>query len=431
MKKNIFVIALDDFTSKLFGTVSHAEHYRFHALIPKKKVVAAASYSMPDLLAEARQKLKDFVGPVDGIVCYWDFPATIMLPTLRQFAGLATTSNESILQCEHKYWSRTIQRQVAPEFVPRVVAFDPYCEDPLGMIDLSYPFWIKPVKAHSSALGFKINTTADFLAAIPQIKKTIGRFAIPFNYIFEQVEVPAEIAAVDGHWCLAEEIIAAENQVTLEGYVFNGEVTVYGAVDSLREEHPSSFSRYHYPSRLPSHILQQMTEIATRVMKATALDNEPFNIEFFHDPKTERITLLEINPRISKSHCPLFYLVEGSSHQEIMINMALGKKPEFPHGSGRYPMATKFMVRHYNGDARVMHIPSTKEIDFMRHEINGVSIIILVKEGQRLSDLFDQDTYSVEYANIFIGGHSEEELQHKYRRCLELLPFEFEPVTDA
>jgi len=432
MKKNIFVIALDDFTRKLFGTVHHAERYRFHSLLPKKTVVAAASYSMPDMLAEAQQKLQDFNGPIDGIVCYWDFPATIMLPTLRQFAGLPTTSNESVFHCEHKYWSRVIQRQVVPELVPGVAAFDPYSADPLGMIDLSFPFWIKPIKAHSSILGFKIETAADFHAAIPAIKKTIGRFAKPFNYLFSQVDAPAEISAVDGSWCLAEEIIAAENQVTLEGYVFNGEVTVYGPVDSLRENNPSSFSRYHYPSRLPSHVLQRMTEATIKVMTATELNNEPFNIEFYHDPQTDNISLLEINPRISKSHCPLFYLVEGASHQEIMLDLALGIKPEYPHHSGgRYPMATKFMVRHYSGDALVKRVPSDDEIYAMRHKIDGVSVVVLIKEGQRLSDFVDQDSYSFEYANIFIGGHNEEELQQKYHRCMELLPFEFVPQEDS
>jgi len=239
------------------------------------------------------------------------------------------------------------------------------------------------------------------------------------------------IAAVDGNWCLAEEIITAQNQVTLEGYIFNGEVTVYGAVDSLREEHPSSFSRYHYPSRLSSSVLRRMTEAAIRVMKATELNNEPFNIEFFHNPETDKITLLEINPRISKSHCPLFYLVEGASHQEIMLDLALGKTPGYPHGCGRYPMATKFMVRRYSGDALVKRVPSNEEIDSMRHQIDGVSIVLWIKEGQLLSDFISQDSYSFEYANIFIGGHSEEELQHKYHRCLEMLPFEFEPATNS
>lgn len=430
MKKNIFVIALDEFTNKLFGTIRQHDSYRYHSLIPSEKIIAAANYSMPDLLAEAGRKLQDFNGMVDAIVSYWDFPATLMLPTLRQAAGLPTTSTESVLRCEHKFWSRVIQREVVPDLIPRITAFDPFAKDPLGRIDLDFPFWIKPVKAHSSILGFCIESSADFQAAIPRIQKRIGRFADPFNYLFQRAEVPAEIAVVDGSYCLAEESIAAEHQCTLEGYVFNGEPRVYGVVDSLREANRSSFTRYHYPSRLPTDVQQRMIEVTLSVMRQTGLNNEPFNIEFFHDPQTGRISLLEINPRISKSHCPLFHLVEGASHQEVMLEVALGIPPEYPRGAGSYPMATKFMVRYYAGDALVRRVPRPKEIEAMQRVIDGVSVVVWVKEGDRLSDFADQDSYSFEYANIFIGGESEEDLQVKYRRCLAMLPFEFEPLPD-
>lgn len=429
MTKNIFIIALDEFTNRLFGTVHHDDLYRYHPLLPPEKIIAAANYSMPDLLAEASRTLDRFDGTVDGIVSYWDFPATLMLPTLRQAAGLPTTSTESVLRCEHKYWSRAIQREVVPEMVPKSFAFNPFDDDPLARIDLDYPFWIKPVKAHSSILGFRIESRTDFETALPEIRAGIGRFSDPFNYLFERCDVPDDIAAIDGKFCLAEEIISAENQCTLEGYVFAGEPKIYGVVDSLREENPSSFSRYHYPSRLPAEVQQRMTEVAIRVLRRTGLDNEPFNIEFFHDPQTGRISLLEINPRISKSHCPLFYLVEGASHQEVMLEVGTGVRPGYPHGKGRYQMATKFMVRRYAGDAIVRRIPRREEIEAMQRKIDGVLVVIWVKEGDRLSRFVDTDSYSFEYANIFIGGNSEEDLLDKYRRCMQLLPFEFEPVT--
>lgn len=429
MKKNIFVLALDDFTKALFGTIRQADHYCYHALLPPGKIISAANYSMPELLAEACRKIEAFNGTIDAIVSFWDFPATIMLPTLRHAAGLSTTSTESILRCEHKYWSRLIQHEVAPELIPEVAAFNPFADNPLSQIDLDFPFWIKPVKAHSSILGFRIDNQADFSAAIPQIKERIGRFSDPFNFLFERADVPPEIAAVNGNYCLAEEIISAKNQCTLEGYVYNGEPRIYGVVDSLREENPSSFSRYHYPSRLPAEVRQQMSEVAVRVIRRTGLNNEPFNIEFFHDPATGRITLLEINPRISKSHCPLFFLVDGASHQQVMVEVALGIQPEYPCNQGIYPMATKFMVRRYSGDAMVRRVPSREEIETLQREIDGVFVVVWAHEGARLSDFADTDSYSFEYANIFVGGESEEELLEKYHACMQRLPFEFEPVT--
>jgi hypothetical protein len=172
-----------------------------------------------------------------------------------------------------------------------------------------------------------------------------------------------------------------------------------------------------------------MTDVTLRVMPRTKLNNEPFNIEFFHDPETGRISLLEINPRISKSHCPLFSFVEGASHQEIMIDLALGKKPEYPHGKGRYPMATKFMVRRYSGDAIVRRVPRREEIEALQKEVDGILAVVWVKEGDRLSSFKDTDSYSFEYANIFVGGRSEEELLEKYQHCKKRLPFEFESLT--
>ncbi|NIP50341.1 MAG: ATP-grasp domain-containing protein [Gammaproteobacteria bacterium] len=385
---------------------------------------------MPDLIEEGCQKISNFKDSIDAVVCYWDFPATLLLPIFRQAAGLPTTSLESILRCEHKYWSRLIQSNVVHELVPKAVAFDPLSDDSLAQIELDYPFWIKPVKAHSSILGFRIERKEDFDRALPQIRSRIGRIAEPFNFIFNQVDVPPEIARINGNYFVAEEIISASYQCTLEGYVFNGETFVYGAVDSLREKNLSSLTRYHYPSRLPRNVLEEMVTITKQVMPATGLNNEPFNIEFFYDPDTERITLLEINPRISKSHCPLFYFVEGASHQEVMVELALGKKPNYPHGKGRFPMAAKYMVRSFSGDAVVKRVPNRDEITAAQNEIDGVLVVLWVKEGDKLSHFADTDSYSFEYANIFIGGMNEADLIDKYRRTMQKLSFEFEPMSD-
>lgn len=430
MKKNIFVLALDEFTNKLFGTIHNADKYQYHALLPPEKIIHAPNYAMSDLLDEARLKLAHFRGSVDAIVSFWDFPATLMLPILRQSAGLPTTSIESILRCEHKYWSRLVQREVAQEIIPRVVPFNPFDEEPLNQVNLSFPFWVKPVKAHSSILGFRIESSDDFYAVIPKIREGIGRFSEPFNEIFQKADTPSKVAPINGNYCIAEEIVSAKNQCTLEGYVFDGKTTIYGVVDSLREENPSSFSRYHYPSRLPKDVLEQMKDVTVRVMQRTKLNNEPFNIEFFHNPETGRISLLEINPRISKSHCPLFYFVEGASHQEVMVDLGLGCKPEYPQGKGRYSMATKFMVRRYSGDAIVRRVPSRDEIEALQKDVDGVLVVVWVKEGDRLSNVTDTDSYSFEYANIFIGGESEEELVGKYQQCMKRLPFEFESLTN-
>jgi hypothetical protein len=51
-----------------------------------------------------------------------------------------------------------------------------------------------------------------------------------------------------------------------------------------------------------------------------------------------------------------------------------------------------------------------------------------VKQGDRLSNLKDQDSYSYEVAVIFIGGETSEDLEAKYDHILNQLPLKLEPV---
>jgi hypothetical protein len=54
----------------------------------------------------------------------------------------------------------------------------------------------------------------------------------------------------------------------------------------------------------------------------------------------------------------------------------------------------------------------------------GVTVDVTVKEGDRLSELIGQDSYSYSIANIYLGAQDEAELTEKYQWCLRALPFE-------
>jgi hypothetical protein len=53
-------------------------------------------------------------------------------------------------------------------------------------------------------------------------------------------------------------------------------------------------------------------------------------------------------------------------------------------------------------------------------------VALNVSIGQRLSELLEQDSYSYELADVFIGAQDEDELLRKYERCLEILTFEID-----
>ncbi len=430
---NIFILGLDPFNAQELQSIREAESHRFVKLLGYEQVVhpEGGQVDFDALLADAEAQLRRFAGPVDAIVSYWDFPSSALAGVLRNRLGLPGPTNEAIAKCEHKYWSRLEQRAVVPDLVPAFCAVDPFAEDPLRDIALDFPYWIKPIKAHSSHLGFKIRRPEDLRLHLPQIRAKISNFGVPCDQFLGHVELPEAVRPVNGHWCIAESIISAGQQCTLEGYVCDGEVTVYGVVDSLRSGlHRSSFSRYQYPSQLPRRVQQRMIAAAAKVMTRFGYDQAPFNMEFYWERRSDRIHLLEVNSRISKSHCPLFRLVDGASHQEVMIDLALGRRPDFAQRQGRHRLAGKFMVRVYE-DGVVKRLPSQAELDRVRELFPEVRVHLLTEEGARLAHLPYQDSYSFELAEIFLGADDQPGLLEKYRRCLDILTFDVRPDRPA
>ncbi len=429
MTKNIFVVGLDPFNHRKLTPVAEKKGYAIHPLLDVNDLKQRDSLPIETLLGKAKDILRTFPGNVDAIVGYWDFPVTCMAPYLSKHMGLPAPSFESVLKCENKYWCRLEQSKVIQEH-PRFCVFNPFDGNALTKITLNYPFWIKPIKAYASQLGFRIHNAKEFQASVEKIRKGIALFADPFTFFLKQVDLPQEIAHVSGEYCLAEQIITGR-QCTLEGYVWNGEVVVYGVVDSIREPNRSTFARYEYPSRLPKHVQERMIAIARKIMTHLRYDNAPFNIEMFYDEHQDKIWLLEINPRISQSHCDLFEKVDGASHHEIMIDLALGNKPDFPHRKGAFGCAAKFFFRAHE-DGVVTSVPTEEDIERVKTLFPGTLTNIHIKTGMRPSDLLYQESYSYELGYVYMGAKNQHELLENHRKALEYLRFEIaHPETMA
>lgn len=425
--KNVFVIGLDEFNRKKLECLPEAEECRFLPALDYTEIRHVQHYDMEQLIRCARKRMKAEPGGVDAIVTYYDFPGTVMVPILAEEFGVIGPSLESVLKCEHKYWSRLEQQKVIAEHIPKFRAFDPSDEDAYHTIDLIPPFWIKPFKSFKSYLAFKVSDEYTFRTYSKVIQENLDFIQGPFSYLLETYGMPEEFVQMKES-CIAESTLGGQ-MCTLEGYVYNEEVVIYGIVDSVRELDRSSFARYEYPSALPLEIQFRMIDIARRAINALGLTRSPFNIEFFYDPTFDRINLLEINPRISQAHTDIFEKVHSTSHHRIMLQIALGIKPKPMEYNGEYPVAANCMLRVYN-PGRIIRVPDNQSIQQVEKEVPGSFVQVLVQEGQLLEDLQHQDSYSYHLANIYIGARHRMELVEKYNRCLELLPFEVEFQSD-
>ncbi|MCF8108117.1 MAG: ATP-grasp domain-containing protein [Desulfohalobiaceae bacterium] len=429
-KKNVFVVGLNDFNRSFLEQIPHASEYVFHGLLDPAEVLETYEFDIPDMVRRSCEQLKLFQKTtgesVDAVCGYMDFPVSTMLPLICKEFGTKSPSLESLLKCEHKYWSRVEQQKIIPEYIPDFVAFDPFDDQALSRINLPYPFWIKPIKSSGSFLGFRIENEEDFLAAIPQIQAQINLISDPFNYVLSQMKLPLEIAGVGGGFCMAESIIGGR-QCTQEGYSRNGQVESMGIVDSIRYENGVSFFRYEYPSTLPYKIQERMQRITETVIPAMGFDDSAFNIEYYWNREQDRIWLLEINTRVSQSHSDVFAKVDGASNQAVTVDVALGRDPAFPYQKGQFPRAAKFFWRLFE-DGIVKKVPGQEEIERVHKEMPGTVIRPQVSPGMRLSQLLEQDSYSYAICYLFIGGEDQKDLLDKYIRCQELLSFEVEPL---
>lgn len=419
MVKNIFVLGLDAGNRRRLEDLPGADEYRFHPLLSTDELLGG-EVDLADLLEKARAELAAFDGTVDAVVGYWDFPVSSMVAILCQERGLPAAPLEAVLKAEHKYWSR-VEQQKSIEQYPRfaVVGLDQRTA-PDG---LRYPMWIKPVKAFSSELAFRVADDEQLRSALAEVRAGIDRVGAAFDVALSQVDLPEEIAEVGGAACLAEEAVSGE-QVTVEGFHDGDDVRIYGIIDAQDYAGTSSFRCYVYPSRLPDDVVRRLGEVSRRIIRQIGLTSV-FNIEYFWDRETGAINLLEINPRQSQSHARLFEQVDGLPNHHCMIELALGRTPVPPHRTGQYSVAAKWFYRRFS-DGLVRRAPAGTEVEAIEREIPGVHVEVEAEQDVRLSELSEQDSYSYNLAVVHVGGADERELEDKYARCVELLPFEFD-----
>jgi hypothetical protein len=422
---NLFVVGLDEFNGRKLEGLNVKGEYAFHPLLSVEEVISRKDYDLEATIAKASGIIESYPDTIHGIIGYWDFPVSLIIPILSEKFGLRSPCFESVLKCEHKYWSRLEQRRAVPDHVPPFQSLDPFDDKAIDAIELDFPFWIKPVKSFASHLGFRVHNRPELQRAIQEIRGGIREIGNTFNQFLNYASLPTEVAEVDGNHCLIERIISG-HQCTLEGFVHEGSIQIYGVVDSFRHANRSTFTRYQYPSILPTTVTSRMIELGKRVVSQIGLNNSAFNIEFFWDRRQNRLFLLEINPRISQSHGDLFEKVDGMPHHQILIDLVVGKRPMWAKGEGQFRCAAKFFFRRFR-DAWVTRVPTSEEIQAIVARFPGTLIKVLVQEGMRLSELEpqEQDSYSYLCALTFMGARNASELLKQYRECERLLRFEF------
>lgn len=358
---------------------------------------------------------------IDGVIGVDDFPPSLLVPAIARRLGLPGLDFRAAVRTEHKGWSRMLQRRLVPDATPRFALVDLDRPAELGELGVGRPFWMKPIKSYLSYLGFRIADAAAYRQALATASDRLPPFLTSFLELIGDAEPPEELAR-GRRWMLAEELMGGF-QCTLDGYVWKGEVTVLGVVDSLRFANKVSFKRFQYPSSLPRQTQAQMEQVARRLMPGLGFDHGLFNIEFFCDPKRPAPMVIEVNDRLSMQFADLFEKVDGVNTYRILMDLAQGRRPDHGYRQGRYRAAASFVLRDFT-DKLVLAIPSDDDVARVAEAIPDTIVMIRAVPGMRLSEL-PQDSYSFRHGLINIGGRDLADMQAKLDRALEMLPFRF------
>ena len=423
-KHNVFFVGLDEFNLETLRALPQAHECEFHAALTINEMRDDPDVDIEALVDLATERMRSVPGGAHGVTSFFDFPGTIVSSILAERFGLPGPSLESLLKCEHKYWSRMEQQKVVPDNIPSFSAFDPFDDDAFGRIGLFPPFWVKPIKSFRSYLAYAIRDERQFYEVMETCRREAPAITTPFLKILEAYEMPFELSQSKETF-IAESSIGGA-QCTVEGYAYEGRVVCYGVVDSIREPDSSSFARYEYPSSLPLEIQHRMMDVCRAVMQQFGFEHGPFNAEFFYDQSSDNVWLLEINPRASQSHADLFAKVNGVSHFSVVLDLALGRKPRTMQREGPWNVAAHFFTRSFE-PGTVTYVPKAPALDRLKARQPDTRVQLMVEKGTDLSSLSNQDSYSFELAHAYVGARDRLDLLDRYDQVASVLQFDIEP----
>jgi hypothetical protein len=387
------------------------------------KQLTGGSSSKPvelDILSLVEETISRYAAEgIEGVTSGVGYPGMPVASIIAERLGLPGPKVERVLRCEHKYYSRVSQQALVPAHTPPFQIVSPHDHAAGTSFDLPFPLFLKPVKS-----CFSIN--AQQVASLPELRRIAQASRMPEGFLrpFNDLLKAYTNYEFDASYLLAESLLEGV-QVSLEGYVFRGQVRTLGIVDALMFPGTISFERFVYPTRLPAEVQTRMAQIAQTFINGIGYDNALFNMELMYNPATGDIHIIEINPKIASQFPDLFEKVDGTSSYAPLLQIALGEEPTFNPRQGSFKLAASCVLRDF-ADRRVLSVPTIEQIAELTRRFPDARIEISVSAGQLLSDIM-QDGKSFRYGLINIGANSEEELEAKFEVCKNSLPFEFSP----
>jgi biotin carboxylase len=352
-----------------------------------------------------------------GVVSHHEQFGALAAALVAEKLGLPGTPVTAILACQHKLHARRVLQAVCPE---ANLAFADLNAAYGGAIPrgVRYPAYVKPVKAAFSVLARQVANHHE----LHQHTRfgwrelwVIRRLVEPFERVARQRLPQAGTA----HRMMLEQPVHAA-QYNLDGWVFNGQTHALGVVDAVMYPGTQAFMRWELPSRLPSTVQAQALAVAQRFLQAVGFTQGLFNMEFFHDAATGKLSVIEFNPRLASQFSDLYRHVQGRDPHAMSLELALGRDPALlPLEKPVAGAAASLVYRAFTpGAAPAM--PSAAQQAALKQRFTDAMLFMQPKAGHALARDFKW-LGNHRYGILHLHGRDAEDLRQRAEAASAML----------
>jgi hypothetical protein len=213
---------------------------------------------------------------------------------------------------------------------------------------------------------------------------------------------------------MAEQPVHAR-QYNLDGYVFNGELRPLGIVESVMYPGTQAFARFVYPCGIEAEGERKAIDTARRFLAAVGFTHGLFNMEFFFDTATGKLTVIEFNPRMAAQFSDLYLRVDGIDLHRVALELAYGRDPALLlRAQSTAGTAASFVYRIFH-PALVPAMPNPERQQAFAQRFADGLLFCFPKTASAIARDFKW-LGSYRYGIVHLGGRDTVEL---FQRCHE------------
>ncbi len=351
---------------------------------------------------------------------------------LAEKMGWPGTQPKAVAACQHKLYAREVLHKICPEASTHSQRLSCAYGEPVPG-GLEFPVFAKPIKAAFSVLAKMIRSHEElqhFTRFGAYELWVIKRLVEPFERVAKRLLPQASTA----HSLMLEAPVNAP-QYSLDGIVHNRQIKPLGVVDSVMYPGTQAFMRFDYPSKLCAEIQAKALDVASKFLVAVGFDYGMFNMEFFYDAATDKLTVIEFNPRMASQFADLYLRVDGIDLYAMAVALAHGQDPwAAPRVLPTAGAATSAVYRVFDHSAshltqRIPPMPSAAQLHQLQQKFPDHLLLQFPKAGHSLARDFKW-LGSYRYGILHLGGQDAADLRARVDMASGILQWPL-PYADS